>query len=290
LFVFGAAGGCMNVLMNTKGAESERTYGRPLMSSFHALFSFGAMAGAATGALAAARSVTPEVQFSIAGAALAAIAATAGSRLEPGGAPASWEPFRFANLRGTLMALSLVAFCVLLSEGAIADWSAVYIGEIPGATLSVAAMGYSVFSLAMASGRLAGDALNRRFGPVPVVRYGALLAAAGLLGALAAGNVAGALAGFGFAGLGYASIFPIVASTAGRQRRTSPPAGIAAVTTTGYLGFLAGPPAIGLLADAMSLRVALTFVLILTGAATMLANAVGLPLRTTASSLARTAG
>ncbi len=289
LAVYGAAGGCMNVLMNSKGVELEKAWGRPLMSSFHALFSLGAMAGAAMGALAAGWRLTPALQFSVAGAALAGVAAVAGWYLEPGNTREGQEPFRIANLRGTLIALSLIAFCILLCEGAIADWSAVYIAELPGATAAIAALGYTVFSAAMAIGRMAGDSLNRRFGAVAVVRYGAALSAAGFFGALIAGNVAGALAGFGCAGLGYASIFPIVTSAAGRQKRVSPHSGIAAVTTVGYLGFLLGPPAIGLLSQAVGLRFALTAAVILTGAALMLADAVGPPRRTAQTSLARTA-
>jgi hypothetical protein len=169
-----------------------------------------------------------------------------------------------------LLGLGLVAFCILLGEGAMADWSAVYLRELssPG----MAPLGYAVFSLSMALGRLRGDWFHQRLGSVATLRWGGALAAAGLGIALLVGGVPATLAGFAFAGWGYAAIFPILCSVAGKKAAGEPQAGIAAVSATGYLGFLVGPPVIGFLAQASSLRLALLLVAALSGLASVMAG------------------
>jgi hypothetical protein len=129
-----------------------------------------------------------------------------------------------------------------------------------------------VFSLAMALGRLRGDWFHQHLGSVATVRWGGALAAAGLGIALLAGGVPATLAGFACAGWGYSAIFPILCSVAGKKAVGKPQAGIAAVAATGYFGFLVGPPAIGFLAQASSLRMALLLVAALSGLASVMAR------------------
>jgi len=152
----------------------------------------------------------------------------------------------------------------------MADWSAVYLGQLSGP--GVAPLGYAVFSLSMALGRLRGDWFHERLGSVATVRWGGALAAAGLGIGLLAGGVPATLAGFACAGWGFSAIYPILCSVAGKKAGTKPQAGIAAVTATGYLGFLVGPPVIGFVAQGSSLGTALLLVAALSGLASVMAR------------------
>lgn len=275
LMVCGAFAGSMDVSMNTQAVDVERAYQRPVMVAFHALFSLGGMLGAAMGGLAAHFEISPRVHLPAAGLALA-IATVFASR---GLLPTEKEPVLStrpaAQLLRPLAGLAIVAFCILLGEGAIADWSAVYLSHLTGP--GMAASGYAVFSLTMAVGRLVGDRMRSRFGPVAVVRTGSALAAAGLGGALLAGGMVPALIGFAFAGAGWASIFPIACGAAGHKAGSEPEAGVAAVTGTGFIAFLIGPPLIGFLAQLWTLRAALGILVLLSAIAALLAAAVQTP-------------
>lgn len=273
LLAYGAAAGAMDVAMNTQGAEVEHLRQKPTMSSFHALFSIGGMLGSGCGALAARERIPLLAHLAVAAVVLAVGVALAGPWLSPGREKPHDASFHLGSLRGALVGLSVISFCILLGEGAMADWSAVYVADLRTATPAIAALGYAVFSAAMASGRLAGDAITARFGAVRVVRYGSLLSAAGLCAALAVGGVIAAMVGFACVGLGFASIFPNMCSAAARQPGIPPEAAIAAVSVTGYLGFLVGPPSIGALASMSSLRAALLLVALLSIAASVLAPA-----------------
>ena len=147
--------------------------------------------------------------------------------------------------RGRLLVLGAMGFFILMTEGAMGDWTAIYLRMDLGAGAGLAGAGFAVFSAAMAVGRLTGDRLVAAFGPVAMVGWGALLAALGLGGALLLHDPLAAILGFGLVGLGLANIVPILFSAAGRTPGMAPGAAIAAVTTAGYSGFLAGPPAGG---------------------------------------------
>lgn len=272
LIVYGAMAGCMEVAMNTQAVDVEREYGRPMMVGFHALFSFGGMIGAGLGGLAASQGVAPIVHLPVAAIALATAAVFATRSLlieekEPqtGLLMGHWT-FR------PILGLGAIAFCILLGEGAMADWSAVYLNRFTGQ--GMAAAGYSVFSFMMAAGQLAGDWLRARVGSVLMVRAGSALAAIGLGSALAAGNMIPALIGFACAGAGWASIFPIISGAAGHKSPSQPEAGVAAVTATGFFAFLVGPPLIGFIAQASTLRTGLAVVVVLSALASMMAGVV----------------
>jgi hypothetical protein len=263
--------GAMDVAMNTQAVDVERAYRRPVMVAFHALFSFGGMTGAAMGGLAAAKGFRPLTHLVTVGIALAVATFFATRRLLPDDpeALARTPDFSLAAIR-PLVPLGTIAFCILLGEGAMADWGAVYLTEYT--SQGAAATGYAVFSLTMAVGRLAGDWLRLRIGSVNLVRMGGGIAAAGLAAGLAIGGLVPTLLAFACAGAGYSTIFPITLSAAGHKVASQ--TGVAAVTGIGYLAFLAGPPAIGLLADAVTLRVALGLTVILSAIAALLAGSV----------------
>jgi MFS family permease len=260
LGVLGACNGLLDVSMNAQAAEVERRAGRPMMSSFHALFSLGGVVGALLAAGAMWLGVGDLAH--VAGAALAALAAVVAvvprllptpPRLDPPG------PTLALPSRG-LLALGVLALLGLLAEGAMGDWSAVYLRDTLGASAAMAAVGFAAFSLAMAAGRLTGDALVGRLGPRRVLRVFSAVAAAGLAGAVVVGHPVAGVVGCGLVGLGIANIIPVIFSAAARVPGVEPGRALAAVATTGYLGFLAGPPLIGIVAEGAGLAVGLGLV------------------------------
>lgn len=272
LAALGASNAAMDVSMNAHGVAVERGYGRPIMSSFHAMYSIGGLVGAAAAGLIAGAGLDARVHLAGAALVLAALVVAAGPALlssvkdEERSGPAFAPPSR------VLLALGVVAFCSMLGEGAVADWSAVYLRSGLGASAGFAAAGFAAFSLMMAAGRLAGDWLTLRLGPVVVVRAGGALAASGLAAALLLSAPLTAVCGFACVGAGLSCVVPNVFSAAGRAPGLAPGTGIAAVSSTGYLGFLVGPPVIGLVASGASLRGGLGVVVLLCGVMALLAS------------------
>jgi HAD superfamily hydrolase (TIGR01509 family) len=259
LLGFGAGFGALNVAGNAQGLALERLYGRPILSSFHAAFSAGGLAGAALGALAAGADVAPRAHFGALALALAPAAVLAGRPLLPPATCKTPTPILARPPRGLLL-LGAAAFFTLLAEGSAVDWSAVYLSRSLEATAVAAALGYGAFSLAMAASRAVGDRLHARFGPVALVRGGGVLAATGIALALVVASIPTALIGFAAMGAGLGVIVPVLFRAAGSTPGVTAGAGIAAVSTIGWLGFLAGPPTIGLVADSVGLRTALGIV------------------------------
>jgi MFS family permease len=161
--------------------------------------------------------------------------------------------------------LGAVALIAFMAEGAMGDWSAIYLRMDLGASPATAAWGFAAFSLTMAIGRLTGDKLVARFSAADIVVAGAGIGAVTLGAALLAGHPAAAVIGFAGMGIGLANIAPIVFSAAGRLPELAPGIGIAAVSTAGYCGYLAGPPLIGLVAEASGLPAGLGLVAVAVG-------------------------
>ncbi len=267
LFLFGAAMSAMDVAMNAQGVDVERALGRSVMSSFHAAFSIGGFAGAASGAVMAYLGIGPGLHFVLAGAAFALLILLAAPRLLPIAPEAepdlSGSVFRLPAR--ALWPLGAVAFCSATGEGAMADWSAVYLKSVVGATDSIAAIGFAAFSITMTGGRLLGDKLAMRFGRATLVRTGGVAASVGLLLAILLPQTAPVLLGFAAVGAGLSIVVPLAFSAAGNVPNLPAGVGIAGVATIGYAGFLAGPPAIGLVAEATTLRMSMVLVLLLVG-------------------------
>jgi MFS family permease len=278
LFLFGAALGSMDVSMNAQGVELEQRYDRPIMAAFHAFYSLGGMSGAAVGGLIAARAVTVSQHFVLAGLILLVLAAVALPLLITTPPPPAHArtPLRVSR---TLVALCVLGTCIMVCEGAMADWTPVYLEGVLRTGPGLAAAGYAVFSGAMTIGRLTGDWLTMQLGRVMIVRIGSALAAGGLAAALMFDSVTVALVGFICVGAGFSTIIPLVFSAAGRLDEGSAGPGLAAVTTAGYLGLLCGPPIIGIMAEYTSLRFAL-------GSAVVLALC-GVPLAKSVSTTSR---
>lgn len=282
LFALGASNGTLDVSMNSQGVAVEKLYRRPILSSFHAAFSFGALAGAVTGGAAAAAGISLRPHLIGVAAVLIPIAFVATRWLLPTSADASDGGPSFARPSGRLVALGIVAFCGLVAEGAMSDWSAVYLNGPLKTNPAVAAWGFGAFSLTMALGRLVGDRLTEMWGPAVLTRRSGLVAAAGLGMALLLGRPIVAIIGFACVGAGLATVVPVVFSAAGRTSELPPGPAIAAVATCGYTGFLAGPPSIGLTASLLTLPVALGIVVFVCVMIAVLAPSVGTPEKKTA--------
>ena len=273
--VLGAANGALDVSMNSQAVAVEKGYARPIMSSFHAAFSFGGLAGALIGGLVASAGVAPFPHLAVVTALCATAAAVAYRALLPASADAADEGApAFARPTRALLGLGVISFCVLLGEGAMSDWSAVYLDGTLGTGPGFAAAGYAAFSLTMAFGRLFGDGLAETFGHVRLVRACGALAAVGLGVALFVGQPIVALVGFACAGAGFSVVFPAALSAAGRTEGMAAGPALAAVSTAGYTGFLVGPPTIGFVAELVGLGGALFIVVGLSAAVVLFANAV----------------
>lgn len=276
LVLFGAMAGTNDVAINAQGVAVERALEAPTMSRFHAMFSIGGMIGASLGGLLAANQVSPEAHISSSAALFLAISLlTAPFLFDANDRVAEHSRKQsLGRMPLSLLTLAGVAFCMFLSEGAIADWAGVYFRQQLNATAGLAAAAYAVFSAGMAIFRLLGDSITRRLGPVRTVRAGALTAAAGLSLALTASSAGLALTGFALTGAGFSVIVPLVFAAGGRLGNFPSGAGVATVSGSGYIGFLFGPPLIGMVAQGASLRIALFGIVGLSLMAAALANAV----------------
>lgn len=261
----GVGNGMVDVAMNTAAVAVERHYPRQIMAAFHAQFSFGGLAGALLGAGAAALDVAPGVHLPLAAVALLVGGLWASRGLLPDApdrtAEAGSGERRRVSRDPRLLALGALALSSLLCEGAVYDWSAVYLRDTLGADPATAALGFAAFTLAMACGRLVADRIAHRIGAVTYVRGGGLLTVLGLGLALVSTPPAGAVLGFGLLGWALSGVVPTLFSAAAHGRTTPAPA-LSVVSTIGYLGFLAGPALIGGVASAASLRWALAVLLV----------------------------
>lgn len=258
----GASFGTLDVAMNTKAAFVEGRMGRHVMSSFHALFSVGNLAGAwICGQVFHAGG---SVQACLTAAGICVIlfggwGAWAGRAEEPTagpvpeGAAAGLDPQR----RRHLLAIGAVAFLSMFAEGALIDWSAFYLVDTAGASESAGAFGFAIFAGAMAAGRFLGDVTAGALGPVRFIRLGAVLTAAALAVILTMPKVAAIYLSLGLAGLGIANLVPSLFAAAGRIGRHAAGSAMSLVATLGYTGLLVGPAVIGMLAQATSLRASL---------------------------------
>jgi len=271
LFLFGLGFGGLDVAMNAQAVEVERAMGRPVMSSFHAAFSAGALIGSLTGALAATAGISVAVHLATTGLVLLAICLPLIPWMlrEP---PAAEDrgPL-FALPTGRLVPLAAIALVVLLAEGAVADWSAVHLRQTLGAAPGTAGLAFTGFSLTMVLGRLAGDRVVAARGRAWTVRWSAVIGATGGLLAALVPSIGAVVVGFAALGVGLACVVPLVFIAAAGDDPEPGPA-LAAVSTPGYVGFLIGPPAIGALAEVVGLGPALLLLPVLLAGVAALAG------------------
>lgn len=260
LFIFGASIGSIDVAMNSHAVLVQEKYGRHIMSSFHGMFSLGGLAGSIGLGFLIKMGLSPSVAAVSISVMLVVIAGSQYQYLFAKAEEKSVDSFSFSLPSGPVVALGLMCFVFFLAEGALLDWSAVFLQFNRNFEPSMAGLGYAVFSVAMAVMRLTGDKIIHKIGSSKVVLYGALVASAGYFIAVLIPWPGAALIGFALVGLGAANVVPVFFTAAGNIPGIAPSVSLPAVTTLGYMGQLAGPAMIGFIADAFSLPIALGFV------------------------------
>ena len=263
--IMGISTGMLDVAMNAQAVMVERQYNRPIMTSFHAFFSIGMALGALCGALFANLDVGLSYNLIIVSAlSLFFVVWVRRNLIEDKpqiGAVTDGPLFRMPNR--ALLSVGIIAFCCMLGEGAISDWSVNYMERIAMSPTSLAPIALSAFAAAMTLGRLFGDRFRALWGDTKLIMYGGLIASVGLAIALLMPVPFVSITGFFLVGIGLSTIVPITYSIAGNTKGLPSGVGLAMVTTVGYSGFLFGPAIIGFLADLSDLRIALVFVAIL---------------------------
>ena len=266
--LLGASMSLFDVAINTEGSELETAGGRPIMSNLHAMWSIGAMLGAAlTWALLEVR-LRPATQLLVIGSCLAIISLFASRRMLETHASADGAATHFAWRKGILLLIGMLVFAGMTAEGALYDWSVLYLKQDVGLPHARAALGYATFTASMALARFGGDALRARFSERGVLRCSGAVAAVAMAIVLISATPWIAYLGLAAAGAGLAPVAPILFNASTRVRGVTRAAAIASVTTIGYSGFMVGPPIIGSIATLSSLTVALWLVV---GAAAIVA-------------------
>ena len=252
LFFFGIAGNLFNISVNTQAVGVEKIYGRSIMASFHGTWSLAGFTGAAVGTMMVSFQLEPLVHF--------VICASIGwlfvfffhgkliQATDKGKQPAFALPDKF------IFQLGLIAFGCLVCEGTMFDWSGVYFKKVVEAPASLTTLGYAAFMGCMATGRFIADRIVMKLGSKTMLISSGLIIFSGMMLAVLMPSVAVATLGFMMVGFGVSSVVPIVYSKAGQSKTMHPGQALAAVSTVGFAGFLAGPPLIGFVAEASSLQ------------------------------------
>lgn len=257
LFLFGFCGNVLNIAMNTQALlVQEEMYNKSLLSSFHGLWSIGAMTGAALGGYTMKTGATTTQHFLTVAITVTVLSCPSVFYLIRKNKPAGDQKL-FAWPDKTLWLLGAICFCCAICEGAMADWSSLYYKQVLNDLQRVSTTGYMVFACMMALGRLIGDTVIGKLSYKGALMLDGILITAGLILSTAFSYPVMAIIGFGLVGFGVATVIPIVYSLSAKTTTMGTSAALAAVSTVGFSGFLVGPPMIGFIAHQTGLRFAL---------------------------------
>jgi len=283
LVLFGLGMGPVEVGLNVAADRIGVALGKTIMSRCHGFWSVGLMAGGITGSTAATLGIGPDVNMILVAGfvlVLSQVLVTRLPRLDAfaGAKPSEKTPVFVLPPRNILL-LCLFAFGMLLVEGAIADWSAIYLRDVFGAVPPVTGFAFTIFGFMMAGGRLAGDWLSTRYGPMTMARVCCSIGVFGLVLMVFAVNPAMVIAGAAAGGFGVSIVFPL-AVTAAASRDGSAAVNVAALSLLSFTGFLIGPPLIGFVTEIAGLRVAFGTLLVPALLSLVLSGQVRVPPRT----------
>ena len=268
LFIFGAGIGTVDVSMNAAGVHLQNLYGRPIMSSLHGLFSVGGLVGSLGLGILMKIGLEPfHAAIFISALVLLTVALQYGKLFNAAGERQTAESHaekdsngaRFSWINASVLFLGVLCFIVFMAEGAMLDWSALFLHENRGMDESLAGIGYAVFSVAMAAMRMFGDRIVEKLSHRTVVTCGALIASAGLMTVILSPWMGLTITGFFILGFGAANIVPVFFNEAGKLKKVPAAAAVAAISTMGYSGQLLGPVSVGFIAEKSSLALALGF-------------------------------
>ncbi len=254
LIFFGIAGNMANIAINTQAVAVESRYSRSIMASFHGLWSLAGFTAAGIGSFMIARQVITLHHFLFIGAGMALVLAFVFPYLITEEQKPDTANKLFYKPDAELLRLGIIAFCCMICEGAMFDWSGIYFQKVVQPGEDWVGAGYTAFMLMMALGRFLADRVVVRLGFHKTLQLSSALIVSGLLLAVLLPDLLTAIGGFLLVGLGVSSVVPLVYSQAGRSKTLSPGHALATVSSIGFLGFLVGPPLIGIIAGASSLR------------------------------------
>ena len=275
LFFFGMWANLVNIAMNTQAVGVESLYGRSIMASFHGLWSLAGFCGAAAGNFFVAADIPPFVHFIIiAIAAIVMVIVSYRNTLPDNGYKKSSQPI-FVKPDKAVLLLGFIAFCSMVCEGAMADWSGVYFQKVIQSPAAYKTLGYVAFMGTMATGRFLGDWLITKFGAKRILQFSGILIAAGLSVVIAFPYLPSAIAGCLLVGFGASCVVPMVYAVAGKSSTMSPGLALAAVSTIGFVGFLIGPPVIGFIAQFAGLRLSFAVIALLGLGVSFFGNKIG---------------
>ncbi len=265
LAVLGVAIATLELALNVKADQVEKASGAMIMSTCHGFWGLGIMAGSLAGSGLAALSLSPGHAVAIVSVVLVPICIMASSML-PTYAPDARqdvpsESKRYALPGAALLGICFFTFGITMTEGAIADWSAVYLREVFGSDAASAGLGYSLFALTLALGRFAGDRLKVRFGAVSLARACGTLSLAGILLVVMSPTSLVTFVGFALVGLGASVGFPLAVTAAASLPDRPAASSVAVLSFVALIGFLVGPPVIGFVAEVGGLRLGLAMLL-----------------------------
>jgi MFS family permease len=267
LVCYGFASNAVNISVNTQAVAAEGMYGKPILASFHGLWSLAGFTGAGIGTFMIGHQIDPFHHFIVI-LVVIVIGVLITSRYlydDYGFAKASESlPLRkLIGLIGPLLTLGIIAFCSMICEGAMFDWSVIYFKKVVVAPIALQGIGFTAFMLTMAGGRFVADSFAARFGLKRTLQVSGSLTTTGLLIAVIFPYFYTALAGFLLVGAGVSSVVPMVYSAAGKSKTLTPGVALAAVSTIGFIGFLVGPPVIGFIAGLATLRASFVFIAVM---------------------------
>ncbi len=272
LFAFGFFANLLNISINTQAVIVERLYAKKLMATFHGLWSVAGFAGAAIGTLMIGSEIAPYKHYIFISVVILIATALCSFYLVTHDDASEEKRPLFAMPDRSLLNLGIIAFCSMMAEGAMFDWSGLYFSQVISTSAELTGLGYTTFMIAMAGMRFFADGLSTKFGLKKLIQASGILTTAGLLLAVIQPTLIPSLIGFLLIGMGVSSVVPIVASAAGKSKVLSPGTALTAVSSLGFMGLLIGPPIIGFIAQATSLRVSFLAISVMSVAVILFAS------------------
>ncbi|MHB8206495.1 MFS transporter [Mucilaginibacter sp.] len=258
LICFGFASNSVNISVNTQAVAAEVMYKKPIMASFHGLWSLAGFTGAGIGTFMIANGIVPLHHFVLITAIVVVMIILTAKYLKDDKVTNSGPVFVMPDK--SLIMLGIIAMCSMICEGAMFDWSVIYFKKVVLAPTALVGIGFTAFMCTMAGGRFIADWFAHRYGLKRILQTSGSLTVTGLLIAVIFPYFYTAMAGFLLVGAGVSSVVPMVYSAAGKSKTMAPGVALAAVSTIGFIGFLFGPPIIGFIAGLATLRASFVFI------------------------------
>jgi len=260
LFLFGLMGNMVNIAINTQAVSLEKEHKKNIMASFHGMWSLAGFFGAVIGAFMIGEEILLQYHyFIIFGASIIAAVLSFKYLIKRDLDDEEDKPL-FVMPDKSLLLLGIIAFCSMMCEGTMFDWSGIYYKKVVEAPKNILGFAYTFFMISMAGTRFVADYFTSKFGVKKIVFFSGALNFTGLLILIFFPDKIISLAAFFIIGAGVSSVIPLVFSLAGKSKTMSSSVALASVSTMGFFGFLLGPPLIGYLASWLNLQVSFSFI------------------------------